>query len=695
MTSLYDPKIHLPSKPDFSNPRNNYEPATPLGEEIMKYIGVIGAPITLAEYMERCLRDEEYGYYTNPPLRPSSSSHSGTRTSKSIQDGPMQDIIHNNNSNNIDDDDDDDDEFHDEFDSLDTMEEERGNDRGRGRGHWLIGKAGDFTTAPEISQIFGECVTIWLLTQYEALGKPSRIQLVELGPGRGTLMCDVLRSARGINGPGEDFIRALAGGGGGGGGNSHGVHFVEISENLRITQREALQKMQDDERQGQGQGQGQGIPGLWSFDFIPWKSRDETQRQVEEFVTKLKQVKASQGGDITVETLSTLMEEKQKHQQKEKQQQQSSGHLGAIKQTHESDDSFLSTIPVHWHSSLDSVPWKRNVYLSTNGEDGEPIPTFIIGQEFFDALPVHVFQKTQNGWREQMVDVAMEDDDDDSDDDDDEKEQGTKEKEQEATKVIVQMRDGTFAKTKAPSSKTTTTLPQQQQQQQQPNAKAWKNGKKKPRFRHVLSPGITPALRALLHLDDDGNPTGTKEQIDTLNNAPVGTILEVCPEGLALVQDIALRIEACRGAAIIFDYGNDGSRDTMRAFRKHEQVDVLSSPGTVDITADVDFGALKNAVNIDLRVMGKENEKKNEKKKDTARNLPFAFGPKTQGHFLASMGAVERTIQLIEDDSTTDEQAEELCTALERLMSKEEMGERFKVLAIAHKKDGIFAPAGF
>jgi Uncharacterized conserved protein len=59
------------------------------------------------------------------------------------------------------------------------------------------------------------------------------------------------------------------------------------------------------------------------------------------------------------------------------------------------------------------------------------------------------------------------------------------------------------------------------------------------------------------------------------------------------------------------------------------------------------------------------------------------------------MGAVERTIQLIEDDSTTDEQAEELCTALERLMSKEEMGERFKVLAIAHKKDGIFAPAGF
>jgi NADH dehydrogenase [ubiquinone] 1 alpha subcomplex assembly factor 7 len=328
---------------------------------------------------------------------------------------------------------------------------------------------------------------------------------------------------------------------------------------------------------------------------------------------------------------------------------------------------------------LESVPWKRNVFISNDKEkDDQPIPTFIICQEFFDALPVHVFQKTQNGWREQMVDVAMEDED---------------EKEQETdNKVIVQMRDGTFAKTKAPSttSKSTSTTATATQQLHEITLQ---NDKKKPRFRHVLSPGITPALRALLHLDDDGNPRGSKEQVDTLTNAPVGTILEVCPEGLALVQDIALRIEACRGAAIIFDYGDEGSRDTMRAFRKHEQVDVLSSPGTVDVTADVDFGALKNAVNIDLRVTRSKNGEND--KKDASRNLPFAFGPKTQGHFLASMGAVERTIQLIEDDSTTDEQAEELCTALERLMSKEEMGERFKVLAIAHKKDGIFAPAGF
>jgi len=178
-----------------------------------------------------------------------------------------------------------------------------------------------------------------------------------------------------------------------------------------------------------------------------------------------------------------------------------------------------------------------------------------------------------------------------------------------------------------------------------------------------------------------------------LNDAPDGTVMEVCPEALALIQDIALRIEECRGAALMIDYGNEGSRDTMRAFRKHEQVDVLSSPGTVDITADVDFGALRNAVNHDMKAT-RSKMKDGSSAKDS-ENTPEAFGPKKQGEFLASMGAVERTIKLIEDDNTTDEQADDLCTALERLVSEDEMGGRFKVLAIAKKKSGIFAPPGF
>ena len=95
------------------------------------------------------------------------------------------------------------------------------------------------------------------------------------------------------------------------------------------------------------------------------------------------------------------------------------------------------------------------------------------------------------------------------------------------------------------------------------------------------------------------------------------------------------------------------------------------------MTADVDFAAILHAVN--------------------ALELPQvqAFGPTTQGQFLMSMGIQERVIQLIESDHTTEEEAENLFEALKRLVGPEEMGARYKVLAIARKKEGIFEPPGF
>jgi SAM-dependent MidA family methyltransferase len=66
-----------------------------------------------------------------------------------------------------------------------------------------------------------------------------------------------------------------------------------------------------------------------------------------------------------------------------------------------------------------------------------------------------------------------------------------------------------------------------------------------------------------------------------------------------------------------------------------------------------------------------------------------------QGRFLASMGIVERVVGLIEDEKTTDEESEDLYSALERLIVPEQMCERYKVLDIARKKDVIFAPPGF
>ena len=87
-----------------------------------------------------------------------------------------------------------------------------------------VGAAGDFTTAPEISQMFGELVGAWLAERWLAMGAPSPVRLVELGPGRGTLMADALRATRGVPG----FRAALR------------LHLVETNVPLRAEQRRSL-----------------------------------------------------------------------------------------------------------------------------------------------------------------------------------------------------------------------------------------------------------------------------------------------------------------------------------------------------------------------------------------------------------------------------------------------------------------------
>ncbi|MXU64217.1 class I SAM-dependent methyltransferase [Oceanomicrobium pacificus] len=87
-----------------------------------------------------------------------------------------------------------------------------------------LGAKGDFTTAPEVSQMFGEMIGLWLAETWDALGRPDPVALVELGPGRGTLMADILRVARAVPG----FAEAVQ------------VHLVETSPALRARQKEAL-----------------------------------------------------------------------------------------------------------------------------------------------------------------------------------------------------------------------------------------------------------------------------------------------------------------------------------------------------------------------------------------------------------------------------------------------------------------------
>lgn len=87
-----------------------------------------------------------------------------------------------------------------------------------------LGAAGDFITAPEISQMFGELIGLALAVVWREMGMPPLVRLVELGPGRGTLMADLLRAARLV----PPFAAALD------------VHLVETSPVLRDAQRRAV-----------------------------------------------------------------------------------------------------------------------------------------------------------------------------------------------------------------------------------------------------------------------------------------------------------------------------------------------------------------------------------------------------------------------------------------------------------------------
>jgi SAM-dependent MidA family methyltransferase len=87
-----------------------------------------------------------------------------------------------------------------------------------------FGKAGDFTTAPEVSQMFGELIGIWILDQWQKAECPSPFHLIELGPGRGTLMADMVRTL-------SQHPKAK---------EALSLHMVETSPSLQSKQQQAL-----------------------------------------------------------------------------------------------------------------------------------------------------------------------------------------------------------------------------------------------------------------------------------------------------------------------------------------------------------------------------------------------------------------------------------------------------------------------
>ncbi len=136
-----------------------------------------------------------------------------------------------------------------------------------------FGAEGDFLTAPEACQIFGELTGLWVMMAWQGMGAPDPFHLVELGPGRGVLMADMLR-AMGVL---PDCRKAVR------------VHLVETSPRLRAEQQKTLA-----------------------------------------------------GSDVSL----------------------------------------------RWHGEISTLP------------EG---PVIVVANEFFDALPVHHYERVREGWRERMV----------------------------------------------------------------------------------------------------------------------------------------------------------------------------------------------------------------------------------------------------------------------------------------------------
>jgi len=153
--------------------------------------------------------------------------------------------------------------------------------------------------------------------------------------------------------------------------------------------------------------------------------------------------------------------------------------------------------------------------------------------------------------------------------------------------------------------------------------------------------------------------------------APEGAVREVCEPGLALAAALGARLAREGGAGLILDYGpaESGLGDTLQALHDNAPADPLAEPGSVDLTAHVDFAALAAAA----RAAG-----------------AATHGPLPMGLFLQRLGLMARSAMLAR---AAPAQAGAILAAAQRLTAPEGMGRLFKALALAHP--GLPTPAGF
>ena len=147
-------------------------------------------------------------------------------------------------------------------------------------------------------------------------------------------------------------------------------------------------------------------------------------------------------------------------------------------------------------------------------------------------------------------------------------------------------------------------------------------------------------------------------------------MLEYSPRLSYFINKISEHINAFGGAALIIDYGKDNAiGDTLQAVKNHKPVDILENPGECDLSAWVDFSAIKQTANAAGTTI---------------------FGSKPQGEFLKQLGLFQRAEQL--GTGATAEERRKIVAAVDRLTSPAQMGNVFKVMAILPRSFSEISP---
>lgn len=182
--------------------------------------------------------------------------------------------------------------------------------------------------------------------------------------------------------------------------------------------------------------------------------------------------------------------------------------------------------------------------------------------------------------------------------------------------------------------------------------------------------------RVVLHNGERFMPVAGPRPMDAavpeaFADSAVGTIVETCPAASGMAFEIAARLKAQGGTALFIDYGYGAPQtgSTLQAVRAHQKVDPFTDPGLADLTALVDFAQLRQ-----IALAGDVD----------------CLGPVGQGDWLMALGIGQRAEALAR---TQPSAAQTVMAALDRLVSPDQMGALFKV--IAYRGPGWPQGAGF